>query len=356
MTRGGSTSTSQSGSERSSAGAVDPDSYLRERALDKPLPWDHIDCLVDKQYFIDEFRKSREAGLTRDCRSDKCHHCGVIDEEKQGCLTMLRTSHQGQKAETLWQRPKREKPQWPEPVQRLRFRWARMGDLRFLSHLETQTAWTRALRRAGVPIAYSQGFHPKPKLNFGTALPVGVESEGEYGDALLAEAWEPAEFIERLNATLPEGLAVCDAWEAPLRGRSLTASIVASDYTLEAPHELCNGSGPTVDARVSTFLAREALFVDRVTPKGAKRVDIRPTVADLGVERVGPEGATLRVRLVSGERASAKPSEVAAALWPEGAEGAVRVRKLESFVDIEGALVPVASADRQATLAMAEVG
>jgi radical SAM family uncharacterized protein/radical SAM-linked protein len=335
---------------------IDPDSYLRERALEEPLPWDHIDSLVDKQYFIDEWRKSREASLTRDCRYDKCHHCGVIDEEKQGCLTMLKTSRQGQKAEITWQRPRRPKPTFPEPVQRLRFRWVRRGDLRYLSHLETLTAWNRALRRAGVPVAYSQGFHPKPRFSFGSALPVGVSSEGEYADALLIEAWEPAVFVERLNATLPEGLSVCGAWEAPLRTRALMASIVACDYALEVPHPLCNGCGPTLQERVNALLAREALFVERTTKKGKKQLDIRPFIAHLGIECIGPQGATLRLRLLIREGGSARPSDVLAALWTEGGGSVVGVRKLESLVDIEGALVPVVDTGREVSPALAEVG
>src|SRR3990172_8027378 len=88
---------------------------------------------------------------------------------------------------------------------KMRLKFQKGGDLRWLSHLELNRLWQRALSRAQVPIKYSEGFSPHPKISFGPALPVGVAGENEYLDLVLLEQIDPADLIERVNALLPEG-------------------------------------------------------------------------------------------------------------------------------------------------------
>ena len=113
--------------EAAERSGVDMDAYLRKRDLKEELPWDHIDCMVDKQYFVDEYWRSRLALLAEDCRQVKCHQCGVIDDDRDGCLTMLRTSREGQKQDAQWQR--QSKPTLPQTVaqQKMRFQFAIQG-------------------------------------------------------------------------------------------------------------------------------------------------------------------------------------------------------------------------------------
>ncbi|MDH3599181.1 MAG: TIGR03960 family B12-binding radical SAM protein, partial [Candidatus Tectomicrobia bacterium] len=262
---------------------VEMDAYLRKRDLKEELPWDHIDCMVDKQYFVDEYWRSRLALLAEDCRQVKCHQCGVIDDDQDGCLTMLRTSREGQKKEETWERTSSpERPQ-TQPQQKIRFHFAIQGPLRFLSHLETMRAFTRALRRAQMPVQHSQGFHPQPQLNFATALPVGVESTGEYADVVLFEPVEPSQFQADLNAVLPDYMHILDAVSVPLKMPSLMSEPLAARYDLEVPIHLLPDGAPSPAARVQALLARDDIPMQRWHKKGPRQVNIRPGIVSLEV-------------------------------------------------------------------------
>ncbi|NLG85391.1 MAG: DUF2344 domain-containing protein, partial [Firmicutes bacterium] len=114
-----------------------------------------------------------------------------------------------------------------------RFRLAKRGKMRFLSHLDLMRTVARAFRRAGLPLVYSEGFHPHPLFSFGPALAVGIESEAEYFDAVLREDPGPEEEIcARLNAVLPQGLVIRAAGRPLLDGRSLAALLDAASYHL----------------------------------------------------------------------------------------------------------------------------
>lgn len=121
---------------------------LRERDLDERLPWVHIDIMISKAWFQDDWKRATELKHAQDCRHSKCHKCGVIDRERPLCAHMLRSSIQGTKAERDWQPTERRAYAEPVAVQRVRFRVGREGEARFLSHLEAVNAWIRCLRRA----------------------------------------------------------------------------------------------------------------------------------------------------------------------------------------------------------------
>jgi radical SAM family uncharacterized protein/radical SAM-linked protein len=330
----------QEAAERS---GVDMDAYLRKRDLKEILPWDHIDCMVDKQYFVDEYWRSRMGLLAEDCRQVKCHQCGVIETDTQGCLTMLRTSHEGRKQEANWQR--QSSPIRPQtlPLQKIRFRFAIQGPLRFLSHLETMRAFTRALRRAQLPVHHSQGFHPQPALAFATALPVGVESTGEYADVMLYERLEPVLFQERLNAVLPQHMRILEAATVPLHAPSLMSEPLVVQYYVEVPQRLLPNGGIPLAERVQALLACSDIPVRRWHKKGPRQVNIRPGIAKLEALPAIGETVTLAMLLHEAEDAKAKPQEVVQALLGLEAEQLciLRVDKHEAFVHREARLVPL---------------
>ncbi len=353
--------------EAFAAVGLEPDPYLRARDLDEPLPWDHIDILVTKEYQKAEWERSRQFQASIDCRREKCHQCGVIQQVRPLCATMLRGSHAGAREEKEWQMP--VLPPRPElaPAQKMRFRFTKAGPARFLSHLEVLNVWTRALRRVRAPLAYSQGFHPQPKLAFGTALALGVESHGEYADVILNAPIDPAAFLADLNATLPAGFRVLAAAEVPLPSPALMAAIAGVRYVVEVPAHLL--AGADLQSQVDAFLTREECTITRESKKGTRSVDIRPLVAELAVlgsvGSVGSMGSVdapavahpsasaespdanglvhVEVLLRDGEGAKARPAEVVAAVFglePEGARS-LRVRKVESYLAEGETLRPV---------------
>jgi radical SAM-linked protein len=319
------------------------DAYLRQRHLKEILPWDHLDCMVDKQYFVDEYWRSRMGLLAEDCRQVKCHQCGVIDDDKQGCLTMLRTSREGRQKEANWQRRSSPAQTATLPQQKLRFRFAIQGPLRFLSHLETVRVFTRALRRARMPVQHSQGFHPHPHLAFATALPVGIESTGEYADIVLYETLDPGQFLERLNAVLPTHIRLLEARTVPLKAPALMAEPLVARYTVEFPRRWLPDHGLPVAERVQALLACRDLPVQRWHKKGARQVNLRPGIDSLEVLSSSSDSLALSMLLREEETVKAKPHEVIQVLLGIAEDDlyALRVLKHEAFIREEARLTPL---------------
>ena len=159
-------------------------------------------------------------------------------------------------------------------VQKLRLRYAKRGPLRFTSHRDVARAFERALRRAKVPMAYSQGFNPHPKVSWIGASPTGVASEAEYVEIQLVETLEPAELVRMLDAAMPPGLDLLEAVLAD--GGSLADRMEASRWRIELP-----GVGTdTLRAAFTKLLAAEVVEVERLTKHGMRTIDARAAIVD----------------------------------------------------------------------------
>jgi radical SAM-linked protein len=300
--------------------AFDVQDALRERALDERLPWDHIDIHIPKAWFAADWQRATELKHAPDCRQKRCHDCGVIDVERELCASMLRGAIEGRKAEKRWVRKAREQRPPADAVQRLRVRVGRAGDARFLGHLEWRLAWFRALRRAKAPIAYSQGFHPLPRIDFSSALPSGEESMAEYLDVRLTSRLEPEQLAERLRAVAPREFVVMGASEVALHGPALQGEVDGWDYEIVPAAEQV----AAVAARVAEVNAAESLMVVRRTKSGPRDIDVRPLIAELRAEN----GAVrLGLRTVDGRAGKAR--EIVELL---GIDGRARVRRTEVYV------------------------
>jgi radical SAM-linked protein len=170
--------------------------------------------------------------------------------------------------------PSRQPEQQAPPVQRLRVRYTKRGRLRFASHRDFSRAFERAVFRARLPMAYSSGFNPHPRISYAGAAPTGSASEAEYLELAMAEVVEPEGVLAALSETMPDGLDVVDVVESP--GGALADLLQASRWRLELP-------APTdqVAAAVAAFLATPEVTVERMTKKGVRRFDCRGTVLAL---------------------------------------------------------------------------
>jgi radical SAM family uncharacterized protein/radical SAM-linked protein len=326
----------------------DPADLLRERSVDEPLPWDHIDIFITKKFLAADLEKAKtkmlEEALTTDCRNG-CHVCGVIHEDKQLCNTMIQTYKKGEKETASWIAKPKPETLWELPdTGRMRFRFTKGEDVRLLSHLELQNAMVRTMRRADVPVSFSQGYSPHMKLALGDALPVGMSSEGEYGDVRLRAAIDPSAFVERVNAACPAGVHVTAATKVEVNSPSLTSKVEAASYRVRLGR-----LGITADearAEVEEFLSRDEVVIEKRVQKkrGYKvtKVDVRALVKELEVEEADGE-AVLRTTI--GRRAGnlGRPKELLIALFDLNADQLldVKVHKLESFVEFDERLVPV---------------
>ncbi|GGP42711.1 TIGR03936 family radical SAM-associated protein [Saccharothrix coeruleofusca] len=157
-------------------------------------------------------------------------------------------------------------------MQKLRLRYAKRGRLRFTSHRDVARTFERALRRAGVPMAYSQGFSPHPKVSWVGAAPTGVASEAEYVEVQVVEAVDPEALRVALDQALPPGLDVLEVVQAA--GGNLPERVEASAWRIELP-----GVSPDrLSEAVAALLAAESVEVERLTKDGKRIVDVRPAV------------------------------------------------------------------------------
>ena len=163
-------------------------------------------------------------------------------------------------------------------VQHLVVRYAKRGKMRFASHRDVARVFERGVRRAGLPIAYSAGFTPHPRISYAGGAPTGVASEAEYLSLALTSRQAATQVRERLNATLPDGIHVIDVTE-DAEGRK---ALEASQWRVVVP-----GVEPAAAKRaVAGFLALSEAPVERLTDKGVRRLDARSAVVTLDV--LGP--------------------------------------------------------------------
>ncbi|MDP3890563.1 TIGR03936 family radical SAM-associated protein [Nocardioides sp.] len=196
----------------------------------------------------------------------------------------------------------REQPeQQAPPVQRLRIRYAKRGRLRFTSHRDFSRAFERAVFRARIPMAYSSGFNPHPRISYAGAAPTGSASEAEYLEIGLAEIVDPAGVHADLDEALPDGLDVLEVVESP--GGSLADRLEASRWSVALEVD-----PRTAATAVAAFLAEESVLVERMTKKGLREFDCRGAVVSLE-SGPGERGSVLDLVLRHGVP-SVRPDDV----------------------------------------------
>jgi radical SAM-linked protein len=198
-----------------------------------------------------------------------------------------------------------------EALQRLRIVFSKDAELKYISHLDLLRVWERALRRARVPLAYSQGFNPRPKLFFAAALAVGCTGRAEMLDLLLEHRVELLEFASSLKEQMPDGLQLGSISEVDLTLPPLPSEVIAAEYEVWVQGGEATGA---VQSRLDGLLAAATIPRSRQRPDGARPYDLRPLVQSL--ELVGRHGdaVIIRMRLQADAHGTGRPDEVMAAL------------------------------------------
>ncbi|WP_323792921.1 TIGR03936 family radical SAM-associated protein [Nocardioides sp.] len=165
------------------------------------------------------------------------------------------------------------------PVQRLRIRYAKRGRLRFTSHRDFSRAFERAIFRARIPMAYSSGFNPHPRISYAGAAPTGSASEAEYLEIGLAQMVDTADIHAALDESLPEGLDVLEVVDAAELGKGgLADLLIASRWLIDT-----RAPADELSAAVVRFLAEPSVAVERMTKKGLREFDCRAAVVSLSI-------------------------------------------------------------------------
>ncbi|HVP68995.1 MAG TPA: TIGR03960 family B12-binding radical SAM protein [Anaeromyxobacteraceae bacterium] len=294
----------------------------RRRRFDEVLPWDRIDCGVTKVYLMKQLAAARNLSEVPDCVLAPCSVCGACDYDATKNRVYRESDYRPAG------RPAAGRPRPADsPVRtHVRVRYAKEGRLVALSHLEVMTAVLRAIRRAGLPVAFSQGYHPKPRVAFGPALPVGVESSAEYLDLELQGVLDAEEAGRRLGSALPGGLTVLEARRIDPRTPSLSESVRAVHYRVEFPEgwspealarriDGFHSAGQAVVRRAAPPRPRDKKRNHRFAATREREIDLKEMVTHLSVEGSGRVAFSLK----AGPSGSAKPAEVLAAVFGDGA-------------------------------------
>jgi len=205
------------------------------------------------------------------------------------------------------------RPPAPQPARspRVACRFSRGEELKFISHLDIIRTIERAIRRAALPVAYTQGHNPRSKVSFASALGVGVTSEAELMVIELDHIRPPDEVKERLNEQLPEGLKVIETWAVPgYKGRYRLGDIDTAEYEM-----VVEGSIPEfVEDSAGQLIASPTYMITRETDKTSKQVDLRSLVSRVEVVEHSPDRALIRATARTGSQGGARPEEILQAL------------------------------------------
>jgi len=247
--------------------------YLRERQGDEILPWEHLDAGVTKAFLWHERQQARHGETTADCRFGDCCACGVCDFEQ----IRPRLADRNRLPTPLAGPGAGPAVTMPEALPKIRLTVRKSERAAALSHLEFMTAIQRAVKRAGIPVRWSGGFHPAPRISFGDALPLGVSSEAELVDLDLNAPYAAETALTALNRELPAGIEVLAAQPVGRGEPSAAVSLATALYRVPLP-----AACPTdLPARLVAFLEAHSVVVERRKKGQALAIDLRPWVAAL---------------------------------------------------------------------------
>ncbi len=246
-----------------SACGIWEDFYLRERREEELLPWDHIDVGVTREYLTAERRRAWEAVQTPDCRTEGCLDCGVCDWIKvqpHPCSMTLESQASSPRDISS-----------PDSVTRYRLEYSKLDEAKWLSHLELMNIFYRSLRRSGLSLQFTQGFHPLPRVSFHGALPVGVESLLETMDIELRQPYPELDVAAKLNQVMPSGIKIVSVEQ--LSGNKVCPKPDRHFYEVQSLEPLFSSE------KVENFLNTTEFAALRKKPKETKSIDIRPLVS-----------------------------------------------------------------------------
>ena len=290
---------------------VDPLEYLRERDPRDPLPWEFVDAGIEREFLLSERGKARAGETTPDCRAAGCSSCGACPPGLSNITYPGRLGDPAAGDEDVESAPH---PAAAAAAQRhvVRLSYAKEGPAKYLSGLEIQSLWGRVFRRAGLPLAYSQGFNPSPKLSLSPALAVGAESGVEFLEAEFTLPVPAGDVPVKLAPHLPAGIRVTVASGVPPGSPRLSDYDIASEWLLRPvpPIPLPGEVTPALAAeRLAAFRASDRHPLVLTREDRTSEIDLKPIVRTFGVN---PEG--ISITIIQGTGKGVRPLEAAASL------------------------------------------
>lgn len=279
---------------------LDPEQWIQSKNESDPLPWDHLTKGVKKEFLIRERDRSFHGNPSSDCQTS-CQACGL---EKEPVCQPGKKSVQKSSKSNVAPIKRHVRVIHSTPVKRtVRMAFQKKDGVRFTSHLDTMRIFSRAFKRANIPLVLSQGFHVHPRISAGPPLPLGYISLAEYFDVEILYNY-PRQFIELMNRHLPDGFRIMQAQEIDNNVASLSKIINLAVYHAKINAEFDYGE---LESSIQEFLYNNSYRVERHN----KVIDIRPFV-----KLIGPiqDGLELHIRLNA--EGTARVEEVLRAIQP----------------------------------------
>ncbi len=280
--------------------------YRRSRTYSEVLPWSHLEMGPTHEFLWQERSRAYQEKPTPDCSRSACYQCGACTENQaKPILDVL--SEQNPPQKNIRDEKPKQNGKW------LRLHLTKRGLMAHLSHIEYMKSITRALRRADWPLIFSQGFHPKPKISFGPACPVGCVSLAEWVDICIEADHDQHVLIEKLRDNLPDGIEIQAGFFLPDQHVTIMKEAIAVRYRLVP---CSHPSISTLTERAQSLMRKHEWNISRIIKDNTKYVDIRPSILRLDIiKHADRVEVILDISLCN--ESSARPAEVAQELFTD---------------------------------------
>ena len=232
------------------------------QSLNTPLPWDHIDTGIDKKWLQEDLQRALEAAIVPDCSFEGCSHCGVCGTDFGHNIVIEPPAIPQFAGEFV---PNTTK------TQRLRVWFGKQGDMALVSHLDLMRLFDRVVRRTSLPVAYTGGFHPNPRIAVASALALGATSSGEIVDFELTIPTQVDAFRQKLTAELPKDIPIYGVEEIDLKSPAANQILDKAEYVIKVA---VAGEVSSIQWHnwIEAILARDEILYEQTTKSGKSQI------------------------------------------------------------------------------------
>ncbi|MCE1248782.1 MAG: TIGR03960 family B12-binding radical SAM protein [Firmicutes bacterium] len=297
---------------------IDPEFYIRKREIGETLPWSHIDAGISSDYLLEEKNRAESAVTINDCRDGSCTGCGLCEGTIEHKFASIKEHSREKKASSSNINNRHS-------IARIRLR--RDGSLRWISHLDVQRTIEKSLKRAHIPVSYSEGFHPRPRISIALPLPLGHASECEWLEIILYEEMTAENLTQLLQPQLPEGLTILDSKIVGIQTKPITAGSVkmVNNVTIS---KIGQPEKDKLEKELEDFLSLGEIIITRKS----QQKDIKPLIGDVTLE-ITETGANVRIEtFMHPTGGGVKPDEVITAAFGGDIASKSDYRRMEIFI------------------------